>query len=58
MFKVPIPPTPGARVPLLVTVPPRVPVPLSVAPVATVTGDAVIDPVTLKVPALTSVAPV
>ena len=49
---------PGAKTPpeLTVTVPPMVPVPLSVPPLLT-TAPPAIEPVTLSVPALTVVRP-
>jgi hypothetical protein len=49
---------PGANVPpLLIVVAPTVPVPASMAPLFTVTGELAIEPFTISVPALTAVAP-
>ena len=55
----PVPPTvPGLMMPLSVTAPPMVPEPPSVAPEATVTVEAVSEPLTLRMPAATDVGPV
>ena len=60
MFNVPIPPSPGERMPAIVVAPPMVPLPPRVAPEATVTLPvaAVWLPVTSSVPPLTVVGPV
>jgi hypothetical protein len=50
---------PGAKVPpLWIVVAPTVPVPASVAPALTVTAELAIEPLTMRVPAVTAVAPV
>jgi len=50
---------PGAKVPpLLIVVGPTVPVPASVAPRFTVTGELAIEPFTIRVPPSIVVAPV
>ena len=49
---------PGANVPpLKIVVAPTVPVPVSMAPAATVTAELAIEPFTVSVPALTVVGP-
>ena len=53
-----VPSGPGAKMlPLLIVVAPTVPVPVSSAPLATVTAELAIEPLTTSVPAVIVVAP-